>query len=59
MARPVISKGIRVLTKGKFEARIEHQGKRSDAKKHSLYVGEYDTLAEAQNARKDFIIRLF
>lgn len=60
MAKAPISKGIRVLkSKGKFEARVDYQGKSKGAVKHSMYVGEYDSLIEAQNARKDFIINLF
>tara|TARA_R110000772_G_scaffold62137_4_gene139655 strand:- start:616 stop:795 length:180 start_codon:yes stop_codon:yes gene_type:complete len=59
MAKTAISKGIRALSKGKFEARVIYQGKSSNAVKHSMYVGEYDTLVQAQKARQDFIINLF
>lgn len=60
MAKKPISKGIRVLkSKGKFEARVEYKGSSKSAIKHSMYVGEYNTLADAENARKDFIISLF
>lgn len=53
-------KGIRFLQKkNKFEARVVYKGKRSDSKRHQIYVGEFDTLLAAQNARKQFIIDLF
>ena len=60
MSKKPISKGIRQLhTKNKFEARVDYKGKSSNAERHCLYVGEYDTLVEAENARKQFIIDLF
>lgn len=59
MGKKAISKGIRVLSKGKFEARVEYKGKSSNATKHSMYVGEYNTLVQAEKARQDFIINLF
>ena len=60
MAKEAISKGIRVLhTKGKYEARVDYKGKSNNATKHSMYVGEYNTLVEAQKARQDFILQLF
>lgn len=60
MGKKAVSKGIRVLSKkGKFEARVIYTGKNSDAAQHSMYVGEYDTLIEAQKARQDFILKLF
>lgn len=60
MSKKPISKGIRVLVKkGKFEARVDYKGKSSNAEKHSMYVGEFNTLVEAQKARQDFILNLF
>lgn len=54
------SKGIRHLkSRNKFEARVFYQGKKSDSKRHEMYVGVFDTRIEAENARKQFIIDLF
>lgn len=60
MARDPIAKGIRILSKkGKYEARVDYQGPSSDAKKHSMYVGEFDTPEKAIIARSNFILNLF
>lgn len=69
MAKKAISKGITMLVKGAslfagydkitYEARVEYQGKSSNAKLHSLYVGTYSTLDKAIVARNSFIVGLF
>ena len=59
MSRQAISKGIIQMGDGRFEARVKYTGKSSNSQLHSMYVGMYDTLAEAKSARGEFIVELF
>ena len=59
MSKQAISRGIVQMGDGRFEARVKYAGKSSNSRLHSMYVGMYNTLAEAKSARGEFIVGLF
>lgn len=59
MSKKPIAKGITAKSNGKFEARLKYKGSTKRGKLHSIYIGVYDTVDEAVEARIDFIDQLY